>query len=84
MEEKRSLADRFGVTLIYSMPDKKEYLAIVRSIAGKAGLKMPDDELAGEALKWEIRHGGRSGRTARQFVDNMAGVSSLNEKETER
>ena len=77
MEEKRSLSDRFGITLVYSSPNKKEYLAIVRSIAGKAGLKMPDGELEAEALKWEIRHGGRSGRTARQFVDHMAGVKGI-------
>ena len=77
MEEKRSLSDRFGITLIYSAPDKQEYLAIVRSIAAKAGLSMPDGELAAEALKWEIRHGGRSGRTARQFVDYMVGIKTI-------
>ena len=73
LEEKRSLADRFGVTLVYSAPTKNEYLAIVRSIAAKAGLEMPDEELAAEAVKWELRHGGRSGRTARQLVDYLAG-----------
>ena len=77
IEEKRSLSDRFGITLVYSAPDKQEYLAIVRSIAEKSGLHMPDDELVFEALKWEIRHGGRSGRTARQFVDYMAGIKSI-------
>ena len=77
MEEKRSLADRFGITLIYTAPDKIEYLAIVRSIADKAGLTMEDDELFSEALKWEIRHGGRSGRTARQFVDYMVGKYTM-------
>ena len=74
MQEKKSLADRFGITLVFSAPDKKEYLEIVRDIAFKSGLLMPDDELVAEALKWEIRHGGRSGRIARQFVDYMIGV----------
>ncbi|MCL1895024.1 MAG: ATP-binding protein [Clostridiales bacterium] len=77
MQEKQSLADRFGITLVYSAPDKHEYLAIVKSMAEKAGLAMPEGELAGEALKWEIRHGGRSGRTARQFVDYMAGIRNI-------
>jgi len=74
MQEKRSLADRFGITLVFSSPDKKDYIAIVRGIAKSSGLSMPDDELVSEALKWEIRHGGRSGRTARQFIDYMIGI----------
>ena len=77
MEEKRSLSDRFGITLTYAAPDKNEYLKIVRSLADKAGLMTPADELASEAMKWEIRHGGRSGRTARQFVDYMAGAEAV-------
>jgi len=82
MQEKRSLSDRFGITLVYSSPDKREYLAIVRDIADKAGLSMPDDELTSEALKWEIRHGGRSGRAARQFVDYMTGIKAIGTKTT--
>ncbi|MDR3364365.1 MAG: ATP-binding protein [Clostridiales Family XIII bacterium] len=77
IQEKRSLSDRFGITLIYSAPDQNEYLAIVKSMAGKAGLHLPVDELAAEALKWEIRHGGRSGRTARQFVDYKIGIERI-------
>ena len=77
MEEKRSLSDRFGVTLTYPAPTKQEYLEIVRGIAAGAGLSMPDGQLAAEALKWEIRHGGRSGRTARQFVDYMVGIRAI-------
>jgi len=74
MQEKKSLADRFGITLIFPSPDKNEYLKIVRKLAEKSALPMPDDELASEALKWELHHGGRSGRAARQFVDYMAGI----------
>ena len=77
IEEKRSLSDRFGITLTYSAPGKREYLEIVRSIAEKSGLFMPEEKLDAEALKWEIRHGGRSGRTARQFVDYMTGIQSI-------
>jgi predicted AAA+ superfamily ATPase len=68
IQEKRSLADRFGVVVTYSAPDKAEYLDIVRGIAAKEGLDADLETLAGEAMKWEIRQGGRSGRAARQFV----------------
>jgi predicted AAA+ superfamily ATPase len=68
LQEKRSLADRFGLTIGYSAPDKEEYLAIVRGLAEKEGLAV-DAELEAAALTWEVRHGGRSGRTARQFID---------------
>ena len=77
MQEKRSLSDRFGITLLYPAPDKSEYLAIVRGIADGAGLEMDKEKLEAEALKWEIRHSGRSGRTARQLVDYMAGLEQL-------
>ncbi|MDR1796764.1 MAG: ATP-binding protein [Clostridiales Family XIII bacterium] len=77
IQEKRSLSERFGITLIYGAPDKQGYLDIVRSLAAKAGLTMPDDELTEAALQWEIRHGGRSGRVARQFVDYMAGIARI-------
>jgi predicted AAA+ superfamily ATPase len=69
IQEKRSLAERFGLTLVYSSPDKDEYLAIVAGLARIAGLDADPDELMAAALTWAVRHGGRSGRTARQFVD---------------
>jgi predicted AAA+ superfamily ATPase len=69
LQEKKSLADRFGLTIIYEAPDKKEYLAIVRGLAAKAGLKLSEGALDEAALTWEIRRGGRSGRAAKDFVD---------------
>jgi predicted AAA+ superfamily ATPase len=75
IQEKRSLADRFGLTIVYSAPDKDEYLAIVTALAEKAGLtgqgggEGGEDELKAASLTWAVRHGGRSGRTARQFID---------------
>jgi predicted AAA+ superfamily ATPase len=79
LQEKRSLADRFGLTLVYPSPDKQEYLGIVLALSKKAGIDMPDDELIKEALTWEIRHGGRSGRAARQFVDYKVGTGKSGE-----
>ncbi|MDR3225021.1 MAG: ATP-binding protein [Clostridiales Family XIII bacterium] len=77
LQEKRSLSDRFGLTIVYGAPDKDEYLAIVTGLAKKAGLDMDGDELKAAALTWEVRHGGRSGRAARQFIDYMAGKQAL-------
>ena len=67
MQEKLSLASRFGVTINYSKPSYKEYIEIVRGIASATGtLKISEEELAEQAKIWELRHGGVSGRTGSQ------------------
>ena len=68
MEEKLSLAGRFGLTIYYPKQDYKEYLHVVTTIAAREGLHIGEDELADEARKWSIRHGSTSGRTASQLV----------------
>ena len=73
MQEKLSLVNRFGVTINYSKPSQKEYFDIVIHLAGKAGIKMSEDELKAEANKWELSHGGISGRTAQQFIYYLQG-----------
>ncbi|MDR2610374.1 MAG: ATP-binding protein [Clostridiales Family XIII bacterium] len=78
LQEKKSLADRFGLTIIYEAPDKNEYLGIVRGLAGRAGLALSSGELDEAALTWEIRHGGRSGRTAKGFVDHLYALEHKN------
>ncbi len=73
MEEKLSLVNRFGVTINYSKPSQKEYFNIVLELAHRQGIRMPDEELKAEANKWELSHGGISGRTAQQFVNYLDG-----------
>ncbi len=73
MQEKLSLVNRFGVTINYSKPSQKEYFDIVIHLAEKAGIKMSEDELKAEANKWELSHGGISGRTAQQFIYYLQG-----------
>ncbi len=73
MEEKLSLVHRFGVTISYSKPSQKEYFHIVEELARKNGITMPEAELRAEANKWELSHGGISGRTAQQFVNYLLG-----------
>ena len=79
MQEKLSLVNRFGVTINYSKPSQKEYFDIVIHLAAKAGSKMSEDELKAEANKWELSHGGISGRTAQQFIYYLQGKED-NEK----
>ncbi|NLP16550.1 MAG: ATP-binding protein [Clostridiales bacterium] len=74
MEEKLSLVDRFGITINFSSPSPKEYLEIVKQLAIRQGINhLTQDELFAEAKKWELHHGGLSGRTAQQFIDYLAG-----------
>ena len=74
MQEKLSLVNRFGVTINYSRPSQKEYFDIVIQLARRAGITMPEEELKAEANKWELAHGGISGRTAQQFVYYLEGM----------
>lgn len=74
VQEKLSLVARFGVTIYFGKPDKKEFQEIVRQLAKKNKIEMPEDELLLEANKWELSHGGLSGRTAQQFIDYLAGT----------
>ena len=73
MEEKLSLSARFGVLINYSSPDKNEYNEIVRQLAAREGINLDEQTLLLEANKWEMRHGGVSGRAARQFINYLAG-----------
>lgn len=73
MEEKLSLADRFGITVTFLSPDQETYLKIVEGLARQHDIRMERDELRQRALKWVMMHNGRSGRTARQFIDHLIG-----------
>lgn len=74
MQEKLSLVNRFGCTIYYGQPDQKEFYNIVVELAHKAGLDISDEELCAEAKKFELNHGGVSGRTAQQFINYILGV----------
>ncbi len=73
VQEKLSLVARFGVTIYFGKPDKKQFQNIVRVLAERHGVIMPEAELLLEANKWELSHGGLSGRTAQQFIDYLLG-----------
>ncbi len=73
VQEKLSLVYRFGVTIFFCAPEKKEFQKIVKVLAQRHGIEMPEQELLLEANKWELHHGGLSGRTAQQFIDYLCG-----------
>ena len=71
MQEKLSLAARFGLRITFPAPDQKRYLEIVSGLVEERGIKLCGEELRERALLWDRWHAGRSGRTARQFVDEL-------------
>jgi len=76
MQEKQSLSARFGLRVTFPAPDQKRYLEIVEGLTRERGLEVSVEELRERALLWDRWHAGRSGRTARQFVDELeAGLS---------
>ncbi|MCM8710911.1 ATP-binding protein [Clostridium sp. SYSU_GA19001] len=78
IQEKLSLADRFGITVVFSSPDKSQYLKIVEGLAAQRNISIDKEKLHREALKWELWYNGRSPRTARQFIDWLEGCEKLN------
>lgn len=77
VEEKLSLVARFGVTINFSTPAQKEYFHIVKELAARyPEITLSEEELLKEANKWEMTHGGMSGRTAQQFVDYLSGQAT--------
>jgi predicted AAA+ superfamily ATPase len=71
LQEKVSLADRFGIQLVFVTPNQQEYFAIVRSLAQRRRLPIEPEDLERRALQWVQLHNARSGRTARQFIDDL-------------
>ncbi|MBQ8307101.1 MAG: ATP-binding protein [Blautia sp.] len=77
VQEKLSLVYRFGVRIYFGKPDKKEFQHIVKVLAERHGVNMPEDRLFLLANQWELSHGGLTGRTAQQFIDHLLGSASL-------
>ena len=71
LNEKLSLSDRFGITITYGKPTPQEYVKIAIGLARKNGIDLSDDEIKQAALCWELNQKGMSGRTAKQFVENL-------------
>ena len=77
VQEKLSFSDRFGLTLTFEAADQPMYLEIVHHLANQAGLDLPTEDLDYRARQWATRHNGRSGRSARQFIDFLSAELAL-------
>ncbi len=77
VQEKLSLSARFGERIYFGRPSKKEFDHIVTELAKRRGIRVDEKTLLSEANKWELSHGGLSGRTAEQFIDYIEGVSEI-------
>ncbi len=77
VQEKLSLSDRFGLTLTFIPADQKTYLRIVHHLAQQSGVGLDTEEIERRALQWVAHHNGRSGRTARQFIDFLQAEIAL-------
>lgn len=82
--EKLALSDRFGITLGFYEFGQDEYLDIIRGYAASRGIPMSDGELCDKALKWSRLTARRSGRSARQFIDDLEGRLLLKRTSQER
>ncbi|MBR8829750.1 MAG: hypothetical protein N5P05_001298 [Chroococcopsis gigantea SAG 12.99] len=73
VQEKLSFSDRFGLTLTFEPANQDKYLEIVHHLASLEGISLEREDLEFRAKQWATRHNGRSGRTARQFIDFLIG-----------
>lgn len=78
VQEKLSLSARFGVSIFYGSPDKKEFTTIVKELAKRNNIHMEESKLLLEANKWELSHGGLSGRMASQFINYLLCIENEN------
>lgn len=70
--EKTALSERFGLRIPYQNMDKRGYLALVDHLAAREGIEMEKEKLHFAAMQWDIRHGGRTPRSARQFIASLS------------
>ena len=73
IQELLSLSDRFGLTVTFQKPDKKLYLSVVENLAKQYDIKTPIDEVFTKAEAFALNRGGRSPRTAKQFIEYLKG-----------
>ena len=73
VEEKVSLSDRFGLWLGFHNGTQDQYFDMIRGYVAHHGLKITDEQLVAEAVEWSMTRGGRSGRVAWQYVQDLAG-----------
>lgn len=77
MQEKLSLVARFGVSINFSKPSRKEYEDIILGLAAEnPDIRLSKEELLLQANAWSVRNGGYSGRVAEQFIIHLKSIES--------
>jgi predicted AAA+ superfamily ATPase len=84
VQEKLSFSDRFGLTLTFEPASQSCYLQIVQHLVKLSNIEISTEELKNQALQWATRHNGRSGRTARQFVDFLRAQNTISQNGAEK
>ncbi len=77
LDDNVSLADRFGIFITFSLPDKELYLTIVKQLAEKYKSELSENELVIGAERFALKKGGRSPRIARQYIDLLSAEMEL-------
>ena len=78
VQEKLSLVARFGLSICYERPNQKNYMKIVCELARRyPEITLSEEELIAEARKWELSHGGMSGRAAQQLIYDLSGKALM-------
>ena len=78
-EEKVSLSDRFGLSIGFYRITQDTFFRIVQHLVNQRGINITQEKLKREALRWIQNSSGRSGRVAKQFVDDLEGQYKLEE-----
>lgn len=71
IQDKTSLADRFGLRVLYSELTKPQFIEMAMEMAASKGVTMESEELKKAAVRWEARHTSRSPRSALQFAASL-------------
>lgn len=83
VQEKTSLADRFGIRIPFLSLDRGDYLDMAETLARQAGADLAWDALRKAALRWEMEHGARTPRVACQFAEYISTIRAETESESD-
>ena len=82
-EEKVSLSDRFGLWLGFHNCDQPVFFAMIEGYAAAWKLPIETETLHALAIEWSMTRGGRSGRVAWQFIQDLAGRLGVKAEEVD-
>lgn len=71
IQDKTSLAERFGLRVLFSELNKFQFIQMAEELALAKGIEIDHETIQAEAVKWDIRHPSRSPRSANQFVASL-------------